>query len=143
MAKLEERICEQCGAVYMPTHHSNKYCSEECRYEAKKNRIKRNNRKAYEKVKKKEEWKRCLVCRTRFKTVRSDVVTCSPYCQSIRKREQQKGYRQTRKEERKKKKNQQKPMSIAEFDRRAREMGLSYGHYELHLRREEQKRNVV
>ena len=143
MANLEERICEQCGKLYVPTHHCNKYCSEECRYTAKKKRIRENNKKAYEKMKVKEDAKRCLVCRRWFKTNRKDVVTCSPYCQEIRMKEWRKEYRKKKRIEETKKREITKPMSIAEFNRRAREKGMTYGQYELYLRMEGQKRNAI
>ncbi len=144
MAKLEERICKHCGKFYMPTHQSNKYCSEECRYTAKKIKIKENNKKAYAKMKKPTLQKKCLVCRKKFKTVRSDVVTCSPFCQKIRRQEQRKEREQIKKEEEKRKANQPKPMSIAEFDREARKMGMTYGQYDLYLRMHgKEQRNVI
>ena len=142
MAKLEERKCQRCGKVYMPTHWSSKFCGEECRYEHKKEQIKLNNKKAYEKFKKEQIKKRCVICRKTFKTVRSDVVTCSPYCQEIRHKEYMKKYNKNKRDETKKKK--EKTMSIAEFDREARKMGMSYGQYDLYLRLHgKEKKSVI
>jgi hypothetical protein len=134
MAEMEEIICKHCGKLYKPTHRNYKYCGEECSYSAKKIQIKENNKRARENKKVQAIEKRCLVCHHKFSTNRSDVVTCSPYCQRIRTIEQQKKYREIKKEKEKKKAKQQKPLSIAEFDRKAREMGMTYGQYDLYLR---------
>ena len=140
MAVIEEKICKWCSKSFTPEHWSSVYCSEECHTAARQKQIKENNKRAYEKNKIKAVTKRCLVCHHRFSTNRSDIVTCSPYCQEIRRKEQQKAYRQNKRVEAKKK----KPVSIAEFNRRAREMGMTYGEYELHLRLHgKEQKNVI
>jgi hypothetical protein len=79
--------------------------------------------------------------------VRGDVVTCSPYCQEERRRELQRVSRKIRREEAKAKKVEKKVKkisSIDEFNRKAREMGMTYGQYELYLRLHgKEQKNVV
>ena len=129
MANLEPRKCNHCGKIFVPEHYNAKLCSDECRAAARKI----SNDKSNAKVKANPIQKRCLVCHNRFRTNRSDVVTCSPRCQTIRRLEQQKKYREIRREEEMKKK-EEKFVSIDEFERRAREMNMSYGQYDLYLR---------
>ena len=142
MAVLEEKICKQCGKFYMPTHWSNKFCSEECRYTAKKIKIKENNKKAYEKLKKPMLQKKCLVCKKKFKTVRSDVVTCSPFCQKIRRQEQRVERKRLKMDEEKRLAALPKPKTLSEIEAEARAMGMHYGEYVAYMERKE-KKNVV
>lgn len=129
MAKLEPIECKQCGKIFVPTHWNSKMCSEECRVIARKISADKGNAKAREIRKVNPIQKRCLVCHHKFKTNRSDVVTCSPHCQRIRNLEKMKEYAEKQRIEKK-----QKPMSIDEFNRKAREMGMSYGQYDAYLR---------
>ena len=147
MANLEEKICVECGEFFMPTRSKCKYCSDECRMDAHRKQVDKNNKRIHEKIKVKPKTKSCAVCKKKFQTNRSDVVTCSPQCQRTRTLEKHKVYNQMRRDEAKeakKIKEVSKQLTIAEFDRKAREMGMSYGHYELYLRMQARgKRNAV
>jgi predicted nucleic acid-binding Zn ribbon protein len=142
MAKIEEKICKHCGEFYMPTHWNNKFCSVECRDNARKIQIKENNKKSNEKIKKVQIQKRCLVCHHKFKTVRSDVVTCSPFCQKIRRQEQRREYDRLKKEEEKRLAALPKPKTLSQIEAEARAMGMHYGEYVAYIERKE-KKNVV
>lgn len=139
MAKIELTECKHCGRLFVPEHYNIRLCSEECRAAARKISVDRSNAKAREAKKVNPIQKRCLVCHHKFRTNRSDVVTCSPHCQRIRNLEKMKEYAEKQRIEKK-----QKPMSIAEFNRKAREMGMSYGQYDLYLRMHgKEKQNVL
>ena len=143
MAGIDARTCAWCGGLFIPTHWRSKYCCEECRIEGRQEAVRKANQKNNAKVKKQANKKKCLICKKVFSTPRSDIVTCSPYCQKVRTDELQKEYRKIRREELKKKKAC-KPLTLAEFDRKAKEMGMSYGHYQLYLRTQgKEQKNVV
>ena len=144
MAKLEERACQYCGEFFVPRDGRNKYCSEACRYEVKKLQVKMNNHKAYLPLKKEQTKKRCLICKKTFITNRSDVVTCSPYCQRQRTIENRRERARLKKEEEARKAALPKPKSIAEINAEARAMGMNYGAYVAYMERQgKEKKNVI
>ena len=138
MAVMKELNCTHCGKLFMQTHFNQRVCSDECRAAARKISVDKSNAK----MKANNIQKRCIVCRTRFRTNRSDVVACSPYCQRVRTQQLQKEYHRIRREEAKRK-EAARPATLAEFNAAARAAGMTYGQYELYLRKEEQKRNAV
>lgn len=144
MAKTVERACDYCGELFMPRDGRNKYCSEECRYQVKKMQIKLNNKRAYDLLKKEQIKKRCSICKKTFITSRSDVVTCSPYCQKIRTAENRKERERLKKEEEARLAALPKPKSIAEINAEARAMGMNYGAYVAYMeRKEKEKKNAI
>lgn len=54
---MTERICEWCKDPFVPSHGNQKYCGDICRYEAKRERWRKDSRNYYHKWKdiKKEE----------------------------------------------------------------------------------------
>lgn len=144
MAELEKTACKHCGKFFTPRDKRNKYCSDGCRYEVKKMQIKMNNKLAYEKLKKEQIKKRCVICRKTFITCRSNVVTCSPYCQNIRTTEQRRERSRLKKEEKKRLAALPKPKTLSEIEAEARAMGMHYGAYVAHLERQrKEQRNVI
>ena len=139
------KTCIYCNGdfeVDESNHHERRreYCSQLCR-----------NRAYYlRKIGgKKEIEKTCLECGKVYMAKRCDSVTCGAECLGERNkrrvrengaiyREKMRAERLTEKERPKTKRK--KPETLAEFDRKAREMGMSYGHYDLYLRM--QKREV-
>ncbi len=77
----------------------------------------------------------CIVCGKEFKTNRIDVTICSPPCRRERNltwaRENSKAnYERFKTQQLQKKESKYKPkQSIHEIDKKAQEVGLSYGHY--------------
>ena len=136
MAKLEERVCQYCGEFFMPSSGRSKYCGDACRYEVKKIQVRMNHRKSYIPLKKEKSKKRCLVCKKTFITNRSDVVTCSPYCQKQRVIENRRERARLKKEEEARKAALPKPKTIAEINAEARAMGMNYGAYVSYLERQ-------
>lgn len=132
--------CRHCGGGF-EVDESNQYekrkeyCSDICRSRARHKR-KKDGPTGYEKV--------CQECGKAYVAKRCDSVTCSPECNTERNkrrvRENGAFYRAKYRAERmlQKEKEKQKPKNkadtLAEFDRKARAMGLSYGQYDLYLR---------
>ena len=144
MAEIEEIACQHCGNFFMPRDKRNKYCSDGCRYEVKKAQIKMNNKRAYEKLKKAKMKKRCLVCNKTFITCRSDIVTCSPFCQRQRTSEQRRERARLKKEEEMRLAALPKPKTLSQIESEARAMGMHYGAYVAHLERQrKEQKNVI
>lgn len=109
------------------------YCSDLCRHRAQRARRK-NGPVEIEKV--------CLECGKAYIAKRCDSVTCSSECnyERTKKRSKETGaaYRAKMRAERllqkEKVKKKKKAESIPEFNRKAREMGKSYGQYDVYLR---------
>jgi hypothetical protein len=87
-----EKVCQECGKVYMAKRCDSVTCSRECNYERNKRRVRESG----------AVW-----------------------------REKMRAERLLQKEQPEKKK---KAETIPDFNRKAREMGMSYGQYDLYLR---------
>ena len=149
------KICAICGKQFevggMDRNRSNrKYCGEECAYTAayeRKKRYAQSGKKQMANVK-------CEICGKIFLTPYIRKVTCSPECKYERSRILSRENDRRRREairngthpSLRKKAEQNKVESIHDFNRRAREMGMTYGQYDLYLRmqatRKEKEQNV-
>ena len=131
--------CVHCGGdfeVDESNHHERRreYCSSICKHRA--HHLRRiGGPQEYE--------KECLECGRVYMAKRCDSATCSPECYKERnkKRNRITGaiYREKMRADRlllveQPKPEPKKPETIAEFDRKAREMGMTYGQYDLYLR---------
>lgn len=115
-----------------------KYCGEECAYTAayeRKKRYAQNGKKQMANVK-------CEICGKIFLTPYIRQVTCGPECKYERSRILSRENDRKRREairngthpSLRKKAEQNKVEPIHDFNRRAREMGMTYGQYDLYLR---------
>lgn len=138
------KICVLCGKPFEVddtdrNRNRRRYCGLDCADQAaylRKKEYAKNGKKKARDVK-------CEICGKIFRTSYSQKVTCSMECKYERsKRLSRENDRQRReaimngtlpKPERKKPK-QKKVETLAEFNRKAREMGMSYGEYDKHLR---------
>jgi hypothetical protein len=126
-----KKECPWCGKEFTPVSGHRKYCCDDCAYEANKESIKRLQ--AEKRQHKKMFNAECLICHKVFLTTRHRQKTCSLECQNERMKELHRKnnanhkIRQRLKKEREE--AQKKVETIAEIQRKAREMGLSYGKY--------------
>ena len=142
---MKEKICVYCGNSFLVDETKNtsmkrKYCSPLCAtdMENQRKRERREKAKAGEEV---EYHRECLQCGKKFKTVAYQKTYCSGLCREKASSDRQKtygvAYREKRRQEKEAKK---KAESLVEFDRKAKEAGLSYGKYsEMLLIKEMQK----
>lgn len=79
---LPERKCGICGDAYTPKTFSAKFCSDACRWEAKKE-YERNRRRTIERV-------NCAHCGKRFERTDHRKLCCSDQCTRDRKMDQAK-----------------------------------------------------
>lgn len=130
MAKLKPINCGVCGKPFIPAGRNCKYCSEQCR---ETQRISYSKAKWQEKKAANRErlgTRICLVCGTEFAPKHGIIVTCSQECQAKRNRQKSKSLREEYKSYKAETKEKEKAkMSLSEANRRARELGLSYGKY--------------
>lgn len=138
MSKEIERICAHCGKTFTTTQGARICCSLECG-EARNREFAKLR---YER-KPKKYFKNCSICGNAFETTQPRACLCSSECKREYQRIKQKEYAKRRKaervrevrevrEDRRKKPKAPKVSNanlIAEDDRRAKELGMSYGMY--------------
>lgn len=116
---------------FMPENRNRKYCCDDCSYEANKENVKKLQ--AVKRQVKKMFNVECLVCHKVFLTAHNRQKTCSLECQHKRLNELKKNnyanYKLRQKLKKEREEAQKKVETIAEIQRKAREMGLSYGKY--------------
>lgn len=128
---MKIKKCEWCGKEFEDETGHRKYCNNDCSYEANKESIKRlqAEKRQYKKMFNAE----CLICHKVFLTNRHRQKTCSLECQAERMKElHKKNYANHKIRQRLKKEReeaQKKVETIAEIQRKARAMGISYGRY--------------
>ena len=111
MKKIRPKIlieCRYCRKKFIPPTANARYCSEDCRLEAQKERDRQ-----------KKEMKTCLRCGKRFE---APFRSSRWYCDECKKREKIQ-------EERKRKPEKQDRKARAEKMRKIKESGLTYGQY--------------
>lgn len=110
--------CQYCGKEYEPNSKQSRYCSDECRLEAKRKRAREyyyERTKGFSKdkikeIEKKGVMKKCEVCGKEFRPP-SSRTTCSPECQQIqRERYQHEYYLKKTKEKRKREREKKKKL---------------------------------
>lgn len=110
--------CKCCGKTFEPNSASRLYCSQECYNVVNRERARKKNAILVE--------KKCAYCGKPFiKTANSRKVYCDPKCKS-------KMNHSVKMEKKRKKPNKVK--SLAEFQREARMLNMSYGQYDTYLR---------
>lgn len=105
----KKAICEMCGSEYIKTNGKSKYCSDECRKKAIKQRYEKHRDEllSYAKEKRKklkeenphyerDRWRKirgtviykrkCVICGKEFETPFPQAITCSKECSAINKR---------------------------------------------------------
>lgn len=153
MSEIKPKKCKMCGKVFIPETYRHRMCSYECRAIAHKIAMDKMYKKQLEKkraeAKAQLKPKECPTCGKEFIPRNGRQVCCDAVCQKIRNNQSIKSWYQEYKQEmqtgvkKEKKKEKPKPISLAEFNAQARAMGMSYGEYDLYLRRKEQKKNVI
>ena len=126
-----KKECLWCGKEFIPENRNRKYCCDDCAYEANKENVKRLQ--AEKRQVKKMFNVECLVCHKVFLTAHNRQKTCSLECQHKRLNELKKNnyanYKLRQKLKKEREEAQKKVETIAEIQRKARKMGLSYGKY--------------
>lgn len=138
------KICVLCGKPFEVddldrNRNRRRYCGLDCAdtaaYQRKKDYAE-NGKKEARNVE-------CEICGKIFLTNYSQKVTCSPECKKERSRRLSYGWNRARREAilngtrpapGRKKAKQKKVEALAEFNRKAREMNMSYGEYDKYLR---------
>lgn len=127
------RICKECGKKFTTEVPNKEFHSEECYDVYRRRYMKEYNRKKSEE--KKKEYGICIICGETFEKKTKAQKTCSEVCREekhnrdakVRNERRKERRKETRAKERKRKK---KGLSgLAEDNKKAREMGLSYGYY--------------
>lgn len=135
------KICGFCGKAFEVNEKNHdevrrKYCSDTCRCDA------RNKQNADRiKVGKQLYNVECEVCGKVFATAYSLKATCSPKCKNARHRKMVNANNRKRREAirngtlpKPNRKKQKKVEPIPDFNKKAREMDMSYGQYDAYLR---------
>lgn len=132
------KICEVCGEMYSASYADQKYCSRKC------NQIKQTQRRREKAAAVEREWKKekpCKICGKLFVPRIVNQLCCSSECSSAnsnnfntinsKKRSEEKKEKVMREEPKQKirKVRTQKPLSMSEINKRAREEHLTYGQY--------------
>lgn len=129
------RICKECGKKFTTEVPNKEVHSEEC-YEAYRRRyMKEYNRK--KSTVKKKEYGICIICGETFEKKTKAQKTCSEVCREEKQRRDAKERNERNKErkrekrakERERKRKKKGLSGLAEDNKKAREMGLSYGYY--------------
>lgn len=134
---LTPRECRVCGNPIPYSMGSAKVCSEECRKERQKQR----NKEASERRKALTRMilgaKQCAICSKVFEPRNSRQVTCSRKCQKIRDNSMMATWKEkntkSTKLPREQKPKKKKPETLAQINKKARELGMTYGQYTAYL----------
>lgn len=81
MKKRSKRPCEWCGKLFDGRSGHQKYCSDACALEAKREQTEESRKRRFEQMRADGTLvKTCEVCGKKFESVRSDRRFCSPEC---------------------------------------------------------------
>lgn len=152
MSKEIERICAHCGKTFTTTQGARICCSLECG-EARNREFAKLRYERKLKKEPKKYFKNCSICENAFETTQPRACLCSSECKREYQRIKQKEYVKRRKAERVRevrevredRRNKPKVPKvsntslIAEDDRKAKELGMSYGMYKAMKRMEGEK----
>lgn len=142
MSNRIERICANCGKTFTTTQGARICCSLECG-EARNRELAKLRYERKPKKEPKKYFKNCSICGNAFETTQPRACLCSSECKREYQRIKQKEYAKRRKAERVREVREvredrrNKPKApkvsnanlIAEDNRKAKELGMSYGMY--------------